>query len=128
MCVCVCVCVCVCPRCVLGADLDIDNDPLCAAVRFENVRIETNDILVHPDRCVEFAMVLYDREEHGHVAVVFPFTVAWLQCAVNARCARRARFNGSKQRCARALNIRMKASGSSCIQILYPFRNIKLKK
>ena len=111
---------CIYPRWVLGANLNFDNDPLCAAVRLENVLVETNHILVYTNRRVELAMVLYDREEHGHVAVIFPVTVALLQCAVNSRCARRARFNRSKKGFARALNIQMKAGGRSCIQIVRP--------
>jgi len=42
----------------------------------ENFLVETNHILVQPNRRLELAMVLYDREDHSHVAVIFPFTVA----------------------------------------------------
>ena len=64
------------PCWVLRADLDFDNDPFCAAMLFENFLVETNHILVQPNRRLELAMVLYDREDHSHVAVIFPFTVA----------------------------------------------------
>ena len=67
---------CLYQRWVLRVDLHFDYDPLCAAVRLQNLFFELKHILVHPDRRVELAMVLYDREEHSHVAMIFPFTLA----------------------------------------------------
>ena len=67
------------PRWVLRLNLNFDNDPLCAAVRLQNLFIELKHILVHPNRRVELAMVLYDREEHSHVAMICPFTLALIQ-------------------------------------------------
>ena len=64
------------PCWVLRADLNFDNVPFCAAMVLENFLVESKHILVHPNRRLQLAMVLYDREDHSHVAVIFPFTVA----------------------------------------------------